>query len=327
VSGPDYHLEVYRKAKAGHRPSLTRLISTLEAGRPGLSGVLGAIHADAGRAHLVGLTGAPGSGKSSLVAALARQLRKRGRTVAIVAVDPSSALTGGALLGDRIRMDEHTLDQGVLVRSMSSRGSLGGLARATTDVVAVLDAAGWDYVFIETVGVGQAEVDIMRLADTVAVVSVPGLGDDIQAIKAGLLEIADIHVVNKSDLPGAQRTASELLGMLMMANAREGAWPVPVLSTDALAPGGIAELVDAFDDHRRWQEASGEGLARRRRRAAERIRVLARDRLMERLQDPSTSAAFDGLVDRVVDRSMSPHDAVDALFEAFTRPESLAGRK
>ena len=162
------------------------------------------------------MTGAPGSGKSSLIDAITAELRGRGRTVAVVAVDPSSALSGGALLGDRIRMHRHTLDQGVLVRSMSSRGALGGLAQATTDIVAALDAVGWEYVFVETVGVGQADVDIMHLADTIAVVSVPGLGDDIQAIKAGLLEIADIHVVNKADLPDAGRTATDLLSMLRM---------------------------------------------------------------------------------------------------------------
>ncbi len=222
-------------------------------------------------------------------------------------------------------MHRHTLDQGVLVRSMSSRGSLGGLAQATTDVVAVLDAVGWDYVFVETVGVGQADVDIMHLADTIAVVSVPGLGDDIQAIKAGLLEIADIHVVNKADLPDAGRAATDLLAMLRLGRARPGgAWFPPVLMTDSMAPTGVSELVDAFDAHHAWLETSGDGVARKRVRVADRLRMLTRDRMIERLRDQSVGAVFDGLVDSVVCRTMSPHAAVDALIAAMQNDSSTS---
>jgi LAO/AO transport system kinase len=308
---------LYERAKGGDRSSLTQLISALEARVPAVGPVLETLYAEGGRARIIGVTGAPGSGKSSLIDAITAELRGRGRAVAVVAVDPSSALTGGALLGDRIRMHRHTLDPGVLVRSMSSRGALGGLAQATTDVVAALDAVGWEYVFVETVGVGQADVDIMHLADTIAVVSVPGLGDDIQAIKAGLLEIADIHVVNKADLPDARRTATDLLSMLRMGARPEGAWFPPVLMTDAIAPVGVTELVDAFDTHHAWLTASGDGLARKRARIADRLRMLTRDRILERLRDQSASTVFSELVDRVVCRSMSPHAAVDAIIAAI----------
>ena len=308
---------LYTRAKAGDRSSLTQLISALEARASAVEPVLEVLYAEGGRARVIGVTGAPGSGKSTLIDAITVELRCRGRTVAIVAVDPSSALSGGALLGDRIRMQRHTLDDGVLVRSMSSRGSLGGLAQATTDIVALLDAAGWEYVFVETVGVGQADVDIMHLADTIVVVSVPGLGDDIQAIKAGLLEIADIHVVNKADLPDAGRTATDLLSMLRLGTRPTGAWSPPVLMTDSLTPAGVRALVEAFDAHHDWLGSSGDGLARKRARVAERLRMLARDRILERLRDQSGGALFSGLVDRVVSRTMSPHAAVTEVIAAI----------
>jgi LAO/AO transport system kinase len=294
---------------------MTRLISAIEARAPRLDTARAAIHADGGQARVVGVTGAPGSGKSTLIDSITAELRHRGKSVAVVAVDPSSALTGGALLGDRIRMARHTLDPGVLVRSMSSRGAFGGLARATSDVVALLDAVGWEYVLVETVGVGQAEVDIMKLADTVTVVTPPGLGDDIQAIKAGLLEVADIHVVNKADLPDAKRTASDLLFMLKMGDLHGGAWSVPVMMTEALTAQGVSELVDAFGAHQRWLDSSGEGLRRRRKRMADRLNVLVRDRLMERIENPCNMAVFEEMVDRVVGRAISPQAAVDALID------------
>ena len=208
-------------------PSIARLISRLESrGREG-DAILQRLHAEGGEAHVIGITGAAGSGKSTLVTALARELRKRDKTVGIVAVDPSSSITGGSILGDRIRMQEHALDPGVFMRSMSTRGSLGGLSRATIDAVTVLDAAGRDVVIIETVGVGQDEVDVVQAAHTVAVVSVPGMGDDIQAIKAGLLEVADLHVVNKADRPDTDRTIAELRNMLSLVPA--GDWELPIL--------------------------------------------------------------------------------------------------
>jgi LAO/AO transport system kinase len=323
-STDDAYATLYEQAKAGHRAALTQLISAVEARARAVEPVLETLYAEGGRARVIGVTGAPGSGKSSLIDATAALLRDRGRTVGIVAVDPSSALSGGALLGDRIRMHRHTLDQGVLVRSMSSRGSLGGLAQATTDVVAVLDAVGWEYIFVETVGVGQADVDIMHVADTIAVVSVPGLGDDIQAIKAGLLEIADIHVVNKADLSDAGRAANDLLTMLRLAQAKPGgAWFPPVLMTNSIKPTGISELVEALDAHHAWLDTSGDGAARKRARVGDRLRMLTRDRMIERLRDQSVGVVFNGLVDRVVCRTMSPHAAVDVLIAAMQNDSAI----
>ena len=226
--------ELVERALEGHVASTARLISRLESRGADGDALLARMHAESGNAHVIGITGAAGSGKSTLVNSLAKELRKRDRTVGIVAVDPSSSITGGAILGDRIRMQEHALDPGIFVRSMSTRGSLGGLSRATIDAVTVLDAAGRDVVIIETVGVGQDEVDVVQAAHTVAVVSVPGMGDDIQAIKAGLLEVADLHVVNKADRPDTDRTISELRNMLsLIGPPPEGGWELPILPTVA----------------------------------------------------------------------------------------------
>ena len=275
--------ELVERALDGHVPSIARLISRLETrGREG-DAILQRLHAEGGKAHVIGITGAAGSGKSTLVTALARELRKRDKTVGIVAVDPSSSITGGSILGDRIRMQEHALDPGVFVRSMSTRGSLGGLSRATIDAVTVLDAAGRDVVIIETVGVGQDEVDVVQAAHTVAVVSVPGMGDDIQAIKAGLLEVADLHVVNKADRPDTDRTISELRNMLSLV-PRVGDWELPILPTVARDGTGVAELVDAFDAPPRVAATDSGELARRERRsAAARVAAVAQDLLLEEL--------------------------------------------
>ena len=299
--------ELIERALDGHVPSVARLISRLEArGRDG-DAILQRLHAEGGGAHVIGITGAAGSGKSTLVTALARELRARGKTVGIVAVDPSSSITGGSILGDRIRMQEHTLDPGVFVRSMSTRGSLGGLSRATIDAVTVLDASGRDVVIIETVGVGQDEVDVVQAAHTVAVVSVPGMGDDIQAIKAGLLEVADLHVVNKADRPESDRTVSELRNMLSLQPAT--GWDPPILETVARTGAGIPELVDAFDTHRHWLTDSGELDRRERRSAAARVAAVAQDLLLEELESPSTGDAFERAVDDVQHRRTDPRTA------------------
>lgn len=280
--------------------------------------IIADLHARGGRARVIGVTGAAGSGKSTLVGALISELRARERTVGVVAVDPSSSLSGGAILGDRIRMQDHALDSGVFVRSMSTRGWLGGIARATVDAVSVLDAAGWDDVIVETVGVGQAEVEIVQIAQTTVVVSVPGLGDDVQAIKAGLLEVADVHVVNKADRPDANRTIAELKYMLSLGDeGSDNGWSVPVLATASLAREGISELADALDEHSAWIQCSQEAEARQRRMAAARIRAILRDAVLARLDDPAHSAAYDALLDDVVARRMDPHRAAGALIERF----------
>jgi LAO/AO transport system kinase len=297
------------------KPAATaRLITALENNREDGRAALRELYPLGGRAHIVGLTGAPGSGKSTLVSSLVRCLRNRGRTVAIIAVDPSSSLSGGAILGDRIRMQEHALDDGVFLRSMSTRGVLGGLARASVDAACVLDAAGFDYVIIETVGVGQAEIDIVRCAQTVVVVSVPGLGDDVQTLKAGLLEVADIHVVNKADRPDVDKTLAELRMLLTLDGSSHSiGWEIPLIATSALAGSGIEDLADDIDGHARWLRESGE-LARREHEAAvARVSAIARDLVSARLGNPAERGGFISLVREVVDRKLDPHTAAQWL--------------
>ena len=309
----DYVTEL-KRAAGGDVVALSQLISAVESRRGQLDEVMREVYTSGGKARVVGITGPPGSGKSSLTSALLKELRGRGEKVAVVAVDPSSALTGGAILGDRLRMTTHSADPGVYVRSVSARGALGGLSRATADLVAVLDAAGWDTVIVETVGVGQDEVDIMRLAHTVVVVSVPGLGDDVQAMKAGLLEVADLHVVNKADRPEARRTATELKAMLRLSGAvKPGQWRPPVLGTVALDGTGVPELADELDRHRAWLSDSGELDRRLLDAAAERIRSIAKELLLRRLGDPGAASPFGALARDVATRKLDPHAAARKL--------------
>lgn len=301
--------------RAGKRLALSRVVSIVEDERAGFQEILDDLHASLGKAHRIGLTGPPGAGKSTLTAALARAFRDRGETVAIVAVDPSSPFSGGALLGDRIRMNDIALDEGIFIRSMASRGSLGGLAVTTKEVADVFDAFGFDRILIETVGVGQSELDIAAAADTTVVVLVPESGDSIQAMKAGLMEISDLFVVNKADRPGAEklarevemalhlrtgqvrhqvpahhgvdldrirRRAAERLGIAKAEQEHEdGAWNIPVLRTVAQQGEGIAELIDAIDRHRAWLAESGELARRRHARLAERVREVVDRRLRQ----------------------------------------------
>jgi len=259
LSAPLPSLDFVERVCAGERRAIARMLSRAEAGSAEAREALDVIYRRTGRAHVVGITGVPGSGKSTLVAKLAAAVLKTRRKIGIIAVDPSSPFSGGSILGDRIRMGEVSADPSVFIRSMATRGALGGLARGTLDAVDILDAAGYDMVVIETVGVGQDEVDVVRAAHTTVVVSAPGLGDDIQAIKAGLLEIADVHAVSKGDRPEADKTVSDLKSMLGLGLPAAGLRrSVPVVKTCAPKEEGIAELLAAIDAHRQYLISSGE---------------------------------------------------------------------
>ncbi|HLY35396.1 MAG TPA: methylmalonyl Co-A mutase-associated GTPase MeaB [Candidatus Limnocylindria bacterium] len=292
-------------AIAGDRRALARLLTGIEGGDPAVRGILPQIFAASRGAHLVGITGPPGAGKSTLVSAMTAEYRRRGRRVGIVAVDPSSPYTGGAIMGDRIRMMEHSADRDVFVRSMASRGELGGLASATSLATAALDAAGYDPVLVETVGAGQAEVEIARLAETTVVVEVPEMGDEVQAIKAGLLEVADVLVVNKADRPRAERAARQLRAMLAGAGGRFAS-PPPILLTVATSGDGIAALVDAVEADRA------------RARSPEQLRIRARNQLVRALAEraarrAAASPAWERTIDEIAERRLDPVTAAERL--------------
>ncbi len=321
--------DLARAVIAGDPVALARAISLAEEGTPRGERILADIYPRTGRALLVGVTGPPGAGKSSLVNHLLALYRSRGQALGVVAIDPSSAFSGGAILGDRIRMQQHTLDQAVFIRSMATRGQFGGLSRATRDAVDLMDAAGLDPILIETVGVGQDEVDVVRLADTVLVVLTPGQGDDIQAIKAGLLEIADLFVINKADHSGADRLASDLEGMLALGEKRD--WTPPILMTVATEGKGIDDLAHAVDRHARFQR-QGEGLRERRRAAlSARFREILRDRLMTRILSggpgaPELLAYEDRLLAREIDPYSAAREVLDRLgSHAAQADEAAAG--
>jgi len=311
--------ELVERALDGHVPSVSRLISRLESrGREG-DPILRRLHAEGGGAHVIGVTGAAGSGKSTLVTALARELRRREKTVGIVAVDPSSSISGGSILGDRIRMQEHALDPGVFVRSMSTRGSLGGLSRATIDAVTVLDASGRDVVIIETVGVGQDEVDIIRTADVSIVTLVPGTGDEVQALKAGIMEIADIFVVNKADREGAARLVSSVESNLALHHYENGEWRPPIVKTVATTGQGIAELVETIAQFR--AHSIGVQASRRKTRSEYRLRELVSQRFMDHLERQVLAPGELGaIVDRIAAREIDPYTAANDLLRRALGP-------
>jgi len=298
----------------GEIRALARAISHVESGDACAVDVLQGVYANTGRATVVGLTGAPGSGKSSLVDRLVAVYRGQGRRVGVLAVDPSSAYSGGAILGDRIRMQDHALDPDVYIRSMATRGHLGGLARATSDAIDILDAAGYDPILVETVGVGQDEVDIVKTADAVVVVLVPGMGDDIQAIKAGILEIADLFVINKADRDGADRLQADLDYMLSLAPA--SARPRPSIHrTVAVRDEGVADLARAVGD---FLDVVGEArrLERRRDRAEARFIALLEERLVGRIRrDVLRGDSYRELVGRIARREVDPYTAVREIVE------------
>ena len=292
---------------AGKVSAVARLISRIEADPEEARDALAAIHRNTGRAHVVGITGVPGSGKSTLIAQLCRKLRETGRSIGVVAVDPTSPFSGGSILGDRVRMSDLNADPGVFIRSMATRGALGGLSRATMPAVEVLDAAGYDLVIIETVGVGQDEVDVVRAAHSTVVVSAPGLGDEIQAIKAGVLEIADIHVVSKCDRPDANRTISELKSMLMtgLGLSEASAWRVPVIGTSAVSGEGLEALIEAIDGPLATLRESGEFDARLRRMAEKRVLREAEDILRDRF-DRDRHGRVGRIAERVARLELAP---------------------
>jgi LAO/AO transport system kinase len=301
-------------ARGGRIADIARLLSIVENEEPGAADVVRLTYANTGRATLVGLTGPPGTGKSTLVSALIAEYRKTGARVAVVAVDPSSPYTGGAILGDRIRMSERYLDPGVFIRSMANRGQSGGLARATRRVVSLVDALGFDVVLVETVGVGQQEIDVVRVVDTVCLLTIPGAGDDIQAIKAGIIEIADVLVVNKADRPGADDAVRYLAQMLALGSQRTG-WRTPIVKTSATDGTGLKDLTDAIERHRVWAAESGEARRRRADAMRDEIQTLLRERVLRDLASRVTPKTLDDVVLRVVEKTLDPYGAVDALLE------------
>lgn len=305
------------QARAGSVRATARLLTTMENGGAPAAAVARELAGLPRRAHVVGVTGAPGAGKSTLTAALLRVLRAAGLRVAVLAVDPSSPFTGGALLGDRVRMVDFATDPGVFIRSLSSRGHLGGLSAGTTAAVDLMSALGFDLVVVETVGVGQSEIDVMNLADTVVVVMAPGMGDAIQAAKAGILEIADLLVVNKADHEGARTTARELRAMLLLAAPDDAAWPVPVLSTIAETGDGVGDVAAALRRHREHLEASGEMQQRRLRRAVAAVRALVVDGLRRQLAGPDGQAELEQAAGGVIRGSTDAHAAAAAVTRAL----------
>lgn len=303
------------RIRAGSQVSLARALTLVESRSDAAAELLAEMWKDSGQAHVLGITGPAGSGKSTLVTAMAREYVARGQRVAILAVDPSSAYSGGAILGDRIRMLEHAGNRDIFIRSMASRGATGGLSRAVLDAIVLLDAAGFDIVILETVGAGQAEVDVISVAHTVFVVSVPGAGDDIQAIKAGLIEIADIHVVNKADRPGADMTVKHLRESLRLAHGPESKWDVPILKTTAASGEGVAELVDKTAEHRSWMTTNGTIRDVERRNAATRIRWAAETLVADKLRTGYPD--FDAAVDALIAREDEPRQAAARLLTAM----------
>ena len=306
------------KARSGDARSVARLISLVEDASPALREVMALLAPIAGSAHIIGITGSPGVGKSTSTNALVTELRKRGNRVGVLAVDPSSPFSGGALLGDRIRMQDHALDADVYIRSMASRGHLGGLSWAAPQALRVLDAAGCDVILVETVGVGQSEVEIASMADSTLVLLAPGMGDGIQAAKAGILEIGDLDVINKADRDGADQVRRELRGMLGLAERPEGAWDPPILKTVATTSEGVAEVVAALDDHLEHLRSTGELERRRVRRAREEIEAIAVTSLRERWGDVHARTELDDLADRVVAGRTDPYAAADELLASYS---------
>ena len=305
------------QARAGQPRAVARLISLVEDASPALREVMALLAPHAGAARVVGITGSPGVGKSTSTSALVAAYRRRGLRVGVLAIDPSSPFSGGALLGDRVRMQEHATDEGVFIRSMASRGHLGGLSWATPQALRVLSAAGCDVVLVETVGVGQAEVQVASLADTTLVLLAPGMGDGIQAAKAGILEVADVFVVNKADRDGADSVVRDLRNMLSLGDRRtDDGWRVPIVKTSAAKGEGVDDVVDEVERHGKWLARSGRLEAGRRARAADEVEAIAVTALRERIGDLRDGDLLDALAGRVVAGTVDPYSAADELVAA-----------
>ncbi|GAQ66390.1 MULTISPECIES: methylmalonyl Co-A mutase-associated GTPase MeaB [Streptomyces] len=307
------------QAREGRPRAVARLISLVEGASPQLREVMAELAPLTGGAYVVGLTGSPGVGKSTSTSALVTAYRRAGKRVGVLAVDPSSPFSGGALLGDRVRMAEHASDPGVYIRSMATRGHLGGLARSAPQAVRVLDAAGCEVILVETVGVGQSEVEIASQADTSVVLLAPGMGDGIQAAKAGILEIGDVYVVNKADRDGADATARELNHMLGLGESRApGDWRPPIVKTVASRAEGIDEVVEALEKHRAWMDERGVLADRRRARAAREVESIAVTALRERIGDLHGDRRLSALAERIVAGELDPYRAADELVTGLT---------
>lgn len=301
----------------GDKRATARLITLVENDEEKAREIVKKIYSKTGRAYIIGITGPPGSGKSTLVDKLIKKARDEGNIVGVIAIDPTSPFTGGALLGDRIRMQRHSTDPGVFIRSMATRGSLGGLAKATNDAIKILDAYGCDIIFVETVGVGQIEVDIVKTADTVVLVTVPGLGDDIQAIKAGLMEIADIFVVNKADKEGAEATMFELELMLDLEKDKwqKSGWRPPVVSTIAFTNKGVDELWGAINEHREFLLNSGKIEEKRKFRVGEEIKAIVSSKIARKIGEKMGENDIAVLIEMIAKREIDPYSAADLVLE------------
>jgi LAO/AO transport system kinase len=321
VSANSHVQELVRRIRAGEVRALSRAISTVEDRTKQSTELLKALFPYSGNALLIGMTGSPGAGKSTLVDQVASEYRKQGKTIGVVAVDPTSPFSGGAILGDRIRMQSHHADSGIYIRSMATRGSLGGLASTTADVATVLDASGRDLVVIETVGVGQDEVDIVRLADVTIVVLVPGMGDDVQTIKAGIMEIADIFVINKSDRDGAERVEREIRALQSLAMRKDN-WTPPIVKTVASEGTGIAELLAAIEKYREYLQEGGRAQARRVENWRERIAEMLRDALFQRVLSYYLSEGeANRYATEVAEHKRDPYSLVEKIVDGLGKRE------
>ncbi len=312
-AAPNYDIQTWISSlRSGDTRALSRAISIVENRAPGWSDLLKALFPHSGHARVIGLTGAPGAGKSTLVDQMARLYRKENRTVGIIAVDPTSPYTGGAILGDRIRMQEHYSDPGIYIRSMATRGSLGGLARTTADVTTVLDASGRDVILVETVGVGQDEIDIVRLADITVVILVPGMGDDVQTIKAGIMEIADIFVINKSDREGAERVEREIRALQSLATRHDG-WTPPIVKTVASDGTGVPELASAIGEYEAYLQKDNRALKKSVENWQERLVEMLRDTMLERARKQLGDGNVARLAAEVAEHKRDPYTLVEEI--------------